>query len=697
MCNSLIFRMQLKSIRSLMKWKDVSLKVKLIIYIVAGVLLVLASTTAMTISTVTTQEEALAYQQAIEMAKSYANEFNGDMEVNQAIAKTIAISMSNYDSSDRAEVNNMLREILVSHPTLLGTYVAYEPDAFDGQDSFYVNASGHDATGRFIPYWNKMKGTIELDPLLYYDTSDYYQLPKKLQTDVLTEPYYYEGIFMVSYVSPIIKDGKFIGVGGVDVSLYYLDDILSNVKAFDSGYAFMTGNTGILVSHPYNKQWIGNRTLYDFGISEISNAADDIKLGKSGHVETIDPNTGKTVVMFYEPIRTGNFSFVLVVPKDEMLAGVTALRTKLLFISMAAVIFMGLAAYFTALSVTRPINQIVDGFKRISNDAVNGKLDTRAKTDVDIDFREIPQGLNEIMDAVITPVRDTIRVTNALAKGQLDTRSKLDVQGEFRQLADTLDNFAESLDTMIKDSNSVLTAVQNNDYSHNIQVHGEGDFRILTEGIDRTRETLDEMMTERRQIEQIRKKEIHHRIKNNLQVISSLLDLESDKFQDQKVIEAFRNSQSRVISMALVHEELYKSEDMESIDFSDYIIKLVNDLSHSYMMDTGDINIRIHIDAIFLDMDVAIPLGMIVNELVSNSFKHAFRPGDKGDILIDLSFDGEKFTLVVCDNGAGFPEEVNFRETESLGLQLVTTLVDQIDGTIELERTEVTRFIITFK
>lgn len=140
-----------------------------------------------------------------------------------------------------------------------------------------------------------------------------------------------------------------------------------------------------------------------------------------------------------------------------------------------------------------------------------------------------------------------------------------------------------------------------------------------------------------------------------------------------------------------------KSEDMESIDFSDYIIKLVNDLSNSYMMDTGDINIRTHIDAIFLDMDVAIPLGMIVNELVSNSFKHAFRSGDKGDILIDLSYDGEMFTLVVCDNGAGFPEEVNFRETESLGLQLVTTLVDQIDGTIELQRTEGTRFIITFK
>lgn len=680
-----------------MKWKNVSLKLKLIFYIVVGVLLVLVSTTAMIISTVTTQEEALAYQQAIEMAKGYANEFNGDMEVNQAIGKTIATSMSNYDSSDRDEVNNMLRAILVTHPTLLGTYVAYEPNAFDGQDDLYVNTPGHDATGRFIPYWNKMNGTIELDPLLYYDTSDYYQLPKKLENDVLTEPYYYEGVFMVSYASPIMKNGTFMGIGGVDVSLYYLDDVLSNVKAFDTGYAFMTSNSGMLLSYPYNKQWIGNRTLYDFGIADFSYMADDIKTGKSGHVETIDPNTGERVVMFYEPIRTGNFSFVLVIPKDEIFAGVMALRTKLLFISMAAVIFMAAIAYLIALSVTKPIDQIVAGFKKISNDAVKGKLDTRASNDVEIDFREIPHGLNEILDSVITPVRDTIRLTKALAQGQLDARSKLDVQGEFKQLADTLDDFAESLDTMIRDSNSVLTAVQNNDFSRNVQVHGEGDFRILTEGIDRTRETLGRMMAERRQIEQIRKKEIHHRIKNNLQVISSLLDLESDKFQDHQVIEAFRNSQNRVISMALVHEELYKSEDMESIDFSDYIIKLVNDLSRSYIMDNGKINVKVHIDSVFLDMDVAIPLGMIVNELVSNSLKHAFRSGDKGDILIDLSFDGEKFTLVVCDNGAGFPEDVNFRETESLGLQLVTTLVDQIDGTIELERTEGTKFRITFK
>jgi two-component sensor histidine kinase len=678
-----------------MEWKNLSLKVKLILYIVVGTLLVLVASTVMTISTVTSQEEDLAYKQATEMARNYANNFNGDMEKNKAIAETIAVSVGSYDSISREETNNMLYNLLVHHPHLLGTYVAYEPDAFDGQDHLFVNSPGHDATGRFIPYWNKINGPIRLDPLLDYETLDYYQLPKKTESDVLTEPYYYEGVFIVSYVSPIIKNGEFVGIGGVDVSLNYLDDTISDVKAFDSGYAFMTGNTGILVSHPFNKDWIGEKTLYDFDIPEISGAADDILEGKSGHVKTIDPNTGETVIMFYEPIRTGNFSFILVVPEDEIFAGVTTLSNKLLEISLISLIFMAGVSYLIALSFTEPIKNIVRDFDNISKDAVRGKLDSRAKTDVQKDFREIPMGLNEILDSVIAPVRDTIRLTNALARGELSERSNLNVKGEFKQLANTLDDLAESLDTIIEDSSEVLSAVQNNDFSRQVRVYGEGNFRILTEGIEKTRKTLSEMIQEREKLEEIRKKEIHHRIKNNLQVISSLLDLEADKFTDESVIEAFKESQNRVISMALVHEELYRSQDMESIDFSDYLIKLVNELSYSYVIEKESLHIKTDVETVFLDMDTAIPLGMIVNELISNSFKHAFSPRQKGEIHVNLSLDKEKLTLVVGDNGIGFPENVNFRKTDSLGLQLVTTLISQIGGIIELERDNGTRFRIT--
>lgn len=283
----------------------------------------------------------------------------------------------------------------------------------------------------------------------------------------------------------------------MDVSLKYIDDVVGNVKAFDTGYAFVTGNSGIVVSHPVHKDWIASKTLYDFSIPEISKAADNIKEGKGGNFETVDPATGKDVIMFYEPVKTGNYSFILVVPKDEMLAGVTSLRSKLIIISAVSIAFMGLVAYLIAMSINRPINNIVTSFKMISQDAVEGKLDARANTDVGIDFREIPNGLNEILDAVTAPIRENMRVTNALAKGELKTRIQLDLKGKFKQAGDTLDNFAEYLDRIIEDSNRVLTAIQNNDFSRPVRVHGEGDLRILTNGIEQTRLSLDEATTER--------------------------------------------------------------------------------------------------------------------------------------------------------------------------------------------------------
>ncbi|MGB3908780.1 MAG: cache domain-containing protein, partial [Methanomethylovorans sp.] len=374
---------------------DLSIKYKLTLYIVAGVFLVLAVSTGIIITTVTTQQEKLAYQQSIELARDYANQFDGDMRQSKAIAQTLANSMEVYSSANRDEVNNMLKHLLLKNPTLTGVYVGYEPYAFDGKDAEYSDAHGHDGTGRFIPYWNKISGSVALEPLVHYNEYDYYQKTKKTTMDVVTEPYYYQGIFMVSFDSPIIKDGGFVGIGGVDVSLKYIDDVVGNVKAFDTGYAFVTGNSGIVVSHPVHKDWIASKTLYDFSIPEISKAADNIKEGKGGNFETVDPATGKDVIMFYEPVKTGNYSFILVVPKDEMLAGVTSLRSKLIIISAVSIAFMGLVAYLIAMSINRPINNIVTSFKMISQDAVEGKLDARANTDVGIDFREIPNGLNE--------------------------------------------------------------------------------------------------------------------------------------------------------------------------------------------------------------------------------------------------------------------------------------------------------------
>ena len=218
-------------------------------------------------------------------------------------------------------------------------------------------------------------------------------------------------------------------------------------------------------------------------------------------------------------------------------------------------------------------------------------------------------------------------------------------------------------------------------------------------------------------IEIARKKEIHHRIKNNLQVISSLLDLQAEKFnnreciKDSEVLAAFRESQDRVISIALIHEELHEGEGDNELNFSAYLKKLIENLFQTYRIGNAGISLKIDLEEnLFFDVDTAVPLGMIVNELVSNSFKHAFPGGDeKGIIQIKLSSEksidersnkgqlAEKdnaYTLIVSDNGVGIPRNIDFENPDTLGLQLVAILVDQLGGEIEMERDKGTEFRI---
>jgi PAS domain S-box-containing protein len=193
--------------------------------------------------------------------------------------------------------------------------------------------------------------------------------------------------------------------------------------------------------------------------------------------------------------------------------------------------------------------------------------------------------------------------------------------------------------------------------------------------------------------------EVHHRVKNNMQIISSLLRLQSRKIKGKRALQAFESSCNRVKSMVLIHERLYQSRDFARVDFAEYVHGLTNHLFSLYKIGPETVKLDINIKDIFLDLNTAIPCGLIVNELVSNSLKHAFPDGRTGRVKIVMkSLNKNEVELNASDNGIGIPDEVDFRDTKSLGLHLVSILAeDQLRGKIKLDKTKGTRFKIQFK
>ena len=188
--------------------------------------------------------------------------------------------------------------------------------------------------------------------------------------------------------------------------------------------------------------------------------------------------------------------------------------------------------------------------------------------------------------------------------------------------------------------------------------------------------------------------EIHHRVKNNMQIISSLLNLQITYLDDEEAVNLLKESQNRVRSMAIIHEKLYQSNDFTKINLSEYINSLVNGLFYSYSI-KKTIHSIINIDNVELNIETAVPVGLILNELISNSLKHGFKKGN-GEVYIKLKAVNDKYEMVVGDNGTGFPKDLDFRKTESLGLQLVNNLVNQIDGVIKMSTDQGTEFKIIF-
>jgi two-component sensor histidine kinase len=191
--------------------------------------------------------------------------------------------------------------------------------------------------------------------------------------------------------------------------------------------------------------------------------------------------------------------------------------------------------------------------------------------------------------------------------------------------------------------------------------------------------------------------EIHHRVKNNMQVINSLLKLQSNNIEDAKTKEILKDSQSRVYAMSAVHETLHGSEKLSEINLQSYLSKIITSIFQTYSTDSRKINLNSDIDNSPISLNQAYPLGLIINELMSNSLKYAFPKEREGEVSVSLKKVDKELELIVMDDGIGIPDKMDWKNSKSLGLKLVRTLVEnQLDGSIDMESNKGTKFTIKF-
>jgi len=231
-------------------------------------------------------------------------------------------------------------------------------------------------------------------------------------------------------------------------------------------------------------------------------------------------------------------------------------------------------------------------------------------------------------------------------------------------------------------------------FENNVVVEVSGIAHDVTEK-KTTQQKIEQSLKEK----EVLLREVHHRVKNNMQVISSILNLQSSYVSDEYTLSLLKESQNRIKTMAYIHESLYQNKSFTSVNFSAYVSTLVNNIIHSYELNQGKVKVNLDLDKINLSLDNSIPAGLIINELVTNALKHAFKNQENGHITISLKSKNNTVYLEVKDDGSGLNPNIDVKNTNTLGLQLVNALVDQMEAKVDFqsEKGKGTSVVVTFK
>jgi methyl-accepting chemotaxis protein len=402
-----------------------SLRTKMIVTLVPLTALILGAMTFIAVTRMTSAQKKSAYHEMAQTVSREAATYNGEQEQFLGLARTLSASMESGNKMTRAEAGAVLRRVAQRYPGSAGVWFAFEPNAFDGLDAQYAHDKSQAKNGGFAPYWNRLAGKLAYEPVTAYMGDPTYNATKRTERAQVTEPQNYAGILMSSFAAPIMRHGRFVGVAATDLVLNDVNARIAKVKALKTGYAFMTSRAGTFVAAP-QKSVVGRKTLAQLAQTKhdpkLARIAADIKAGRSGHLQTKDPFTGKKVDMFWAPVRAGNWGMVLSVPTSEVLAEANRLRTLLLIACLIGTLLVAAVVVVMATRLTRPLQAFVQGLRNVNDVAVtslkngirslaSGDLTVVASADIERvpvrgkdEVAQATETLNELIDQTVESV-----------------------------------------------------------------------------------------------------------------------------------------------------------------------------------------------------------------------------------------------------------------------------------------------------
>ncbi|MCB8816164.1 methyl-accepting chemotaxis protein [Desulfosporosinus shakirovi] len=384
-----------------------------------------------------------AYETATHTAYQYANQVTSELNITMDTVRTLGSTfegLKEANNNDRATMNSMIVSVLKNNLPVLGTWTVWEPNALDGNDSNYINQPGHDATGRFIPYWNRGTGDITLEALADYETpgvGDFYLIPKNTHKETVTDPILYtvngKEVLMISLIEPIMinANNTYVGAVGADITLDTVQKMISDIKPFDTGYACLVSNDGKYVSNP-DPEKIGKDV-------DDQAAIETIKAGKSHTISTDE------YYRLYVPVTIGRtttpWSLVINVPMTTILDQANSIRNFSIIVALISIFVIGLVIFLVSGGITKPIVQTSEVLKDISQG--DGDLTKRLNIVTNDEIGKLSQHFNRFIGdihSIVTEVNDTASTLGATSEELSAAAQEATAASE--QVADTLGQLA---------------------------------------------------------------------------------------------------------------------------------------------------------------------------------------------------------------------------------------------------------------